>query len=248
MSPEEIFSFYEEVHLDIKDKNISSLADKIYLPISQCGRNKGDKIETKDEFVERFNEIFSSENQLVFLNANLENTFINMYGVLIGDVWYSSICKESTCSDTKILIIRMGDYCSFRSLTPTTVEGATAQAAHPDYPESQFVFGDYQLDSYQSVGGSLMSREDVEKFQSVSIEKNKYTTDTACHFGCTCPSPEYEFNKPFYGKGRASWYGIPSIGELIVICGGKPLAYFDILSNDEIGYYADGYYFNLKHK
>ena len=93
-----------------------------------------------------------------------------------------------------------------------------------------------------------MSKEDVEKFQSVLIEKNKYSTDATCHFGCTCPSPEYEFNKPFYGKGHALWYGIPAVGELIVICDGEPIAYFDVLTDSEIGYYFDGYYFKLKHK
>jgi hypothetical protein len=73
----------------------------------------------------------------------------------------------------------------------------------------------------------------------------KYSTDSECSFGCSCPSPEYEFNKPFYDKYRALWYGIPAIGELIMICNGDPRVYFDILADNKIGYNYFGYYVTL---
>ncbi|RPI89646.1 MAG: hypothetical protein EHM40_20280 [Chloroflexi bacterium] len=82
----------------------------------------------------------------------------------------------------------------------------------------------------------------------VRVEKDNYSTDSDCSFGCSCPSPEYEFNKPFYDKYRALWYGIPAIGELIMICDGDPRVYFDVLADDKIGYNYFGYYVTLIHQ
>jgi hypothetical protein len=244
MSPEEIVSFYWEIHSYLENNDVAALANKIYFPLNECARNKGDNIETKDEFIQRFNEIFTDEIISNYLNANLEDTGIDMYGVYIGGIWFTSICTDNICNVTETWIFGVNNYCSIRITPPMETDHAATLSAMPDYPSEKFVYGTYELDSYQEVGGSLMSIEELENFPKIIIERENFTNKLYW----LCPSPEYEFNKPFYGKGTALWYGIQAIGELIVICNGKPLAYFDILANDEIGYYIDGYYLKLKHE
>lgn len=244
LSPEEIISFIFEIRSYLENNDRNALADKIYFPLNECGRNKGDNIETKSEFIQRFDEVFTDEIISNYVNANLEDTRIDMYGVYIGGIWFISICTDKTCNITETLIFGVNSYCSIRITPPMEVDHAATLAAMPDYPSEKFVYGTYELDSYQKVGGSLISIEELEKFPKIIIEKENFTNKLYW----LCPSPEYEFNKPFYGKGTALWYGIQAIGELIVICDGKPLAYFDILAHDEIGYYIDGYYLKLKHE
>jgi hypothetical protein len=93
MSPKRLFLFIRNSFL-FKTKDINALADKVYFPLNECWRNKGDNIETKDEFIQRFNEVFTHVVISNYLNANLEETGIDMYGVYIGGIWFTSICTD----------------------------------------------------------------------------------------------------------------------------------------------------------
>jgi hypothetical protein len=250
MSPQEIVSFYWEIHSYLENKDINALANKIYFPLNECGRNKGDNIETKEEFIQRFKEVFTDKIVSDYLNANLEDTGIDMYGVYIGGIWFTSICTDNTCNTTKIWIFGVNGYCSIRITPPMENEQAATLSVLPDYSGEKFVYGTYKIESYENQGGLITEEElkDRMKIIEVRIEKGNYSTDSDCSFGCSCPSPEYEFNKPFYDEYRALWYGIPAVGELIVICNGDPRVYFDILADDKIGYDYFGYYVTLVHQ
>lgn len=250
MSPEEIISFYWEIHSYLENNNIVALADKIYFPLNECWRNKGDNIETKDEFIQRFNEIFTDEIVSNYINANLEDTGIDMYGVYIGGIWFTSICADNTCNITEIWIFGVNNYCSLRKTPPMETDQAATLSAMPDYLGESFVYGIYKMESYEDRGGQIIEEELKSRLKNVNvrIEKDNYSTDSECSFGCSCPSPEYEFNKPFYDRYRALWYGIPAIGELIMICDGDLRVYFDILADNKIGYDYFGYYVMLVHQ
>ena len=81
--------------------------------------------------------------------------------------------------------------------------------------------------------------------KGVQIESEVFIADQIGH---TCKAPIYEFNPPLYDRGRALWYGIPAVGELIVICEDVPWSYFDILNENELGYYLDGRYLILRYQ
>jgi hypothetical protein len=250
MSPEEIISFYTEIHLYLENNDIVALANKIYFPLNECGRNKGDNIETKGEFIQRFNEVFTNEIISKYLNANLEDTRIDMYGVYIGGIWFTSICTDNTCNITETWIFGINDYCSIRRTPPMEIDHTATLSAMPDYPIENFVYGTYKMESYEDHEG-LITKEELKsrlKNVEVKIEKDDFSTDSECSFGCSCPTPEYEFNKPFYDRYRALWYGIPAIGELIIVCDGDLRVYFDILADDKIGYNYFGYYVTLAHR
>ena len=247
MSPEEIVSFYWAIHLFLENNDAAALANKIYFPLNKCGRNKGDNIETRDEFIQRFNEVFTDEIISNYLTADLGDTGIDMYGVYIGGIWFTSICTDNTCNVTETWIFGVNDYCSIRRTPPMETDQAATLAAMPDYSGENFVYGTYKMDSYEDQGGLITEEELKNRLKNVvvGIEKDKYSTDSECSFGCSCPSPEYEFNKPFQDKYRALWYGIPAIGELIMICDGDPRVYFDVLADNKIGYDYFGYYVTL---
>jgi hypothetical protein len=120
----------------------------------------------------------------------------------------------------------------------------------PDYSGESFVYGTYKMETYEDQGGLITEEEVKERMKNIGIriEKDNYSTDPECSFGCSCPFPEYEFNKPFYDKYRALWFGIPAIGELIMICDGDPRVYFDVLADNKIGYDYFGYYVTLVHQ
>jgi hypothetical protein len=250
MSPEEIISFYSEIRSYLKTKDINALADKVYFPLNECWRNKGDNIETKDEFIQRFNEVFTNEVISNYLNANLEETGIDMYGVYIGGIWFTSICTDKTCNTTQTWIFGANGYCSIRRTPPIEADQAATLSAMPDYSGESFVYGTYKMETYEDQGGLITEEEVKERMKNIGIriEKDNYSTDPECSFGCSCPFPEYEFNKPFYDKYRALWFGIPAIGELIMICDGDPRVYFDVLADNKIGYDYFGYYVTLAHQ
>jgi len=250
MSPEEVVSFYSEIHSYLENEDIAALANKIYFPLNECGRSKGDNIETRDEFIQRFNEVFTEEIISKYLNVNLEETRIDMYGVYIGSIWFTSICTDNTCNITEIWIFGINDYCSIRRTPPMETDHAATLSAMPDYPGENFVYGTYKMESYEDHEGLITEKELKSRLKNVGvkIEKDNFSTDSKCSFGCSCPSPEYELNKPFYDRYRGLWYGIPAIGELIIVCDGDPRIYFDILADDKIGYNYFGYYVTLAHQ
>jgi len=250
MSSEEIVSFYWEIHSYLENNDVPALANKIYFPLNECWRSKGDNIETKDEFIQRFNEVFTDEIISDYLSANLENTAIDMDGVYIGGIWFTSICTNKTCNTTETWIFGVNEYCAIRRTPPMDEAQVATLSALPDYSGESFAYGTYKMESYEDHEG-LITEEKINKLLKnvdVRIEKDNYSTDSDCNFGCSCPSPEYEFNKPFYDRYRALWFGIPAIGELIMICNGDPRVYFDILADDKIGYYDYGYYITLAHQ
>ncbi len=71
-------------------------------------------METKGEFIQRFNEVFTDEVISDYLNANLEDTDIDMNGVYIGGIWFTSICTDNTCNTTETWIFGVNGYCSIR--------------------------------------------------------------------------------------------------------------------------------------
>jgi len=250
MSPEEVVSFILETRSYLENNERSALADKIYFPLNECGRNKGDNIETKEEFIQRFDEVFTDEIISDYLNANLEDTIIDMYGVYIGGIWFTSICTDSICNTTETWVFGVNGYCSNRNTPPMDEEQVATWSAMPDYSGESFVYGTYKMETYEDHGALITEEELKNRMQSIDvrIEKDNYSTDSDCSFGCSCPSVKYEFNKPFYDKYRALWYGIPAIGELIVICNGDPKVYFDILADNKIGHDYFGYYITLVHQ
>ena len=250
LSPEEIVSFYLEIHSYLETKDINALANRIYFPLNECGRSKGDNIETKGEFTKRFNEVFTDKVISNYLNANLEDTGIDMYGVYIGGISFTSICTDHTCNTTTTWITGVNGYCSIRWTPPMENEQAATLSALPDYLGESFVYGTYKIESYEDKGGLITEEELIERIKKIGvrIERDNYSTNSECDFGCSCSFPEYEFNKPFYDKYRALWYGLPVIGELIVICDGDPKVYFDVLSDNKIGRDYFGYYVTLAHQ
>jgi hypothetical protein len=250
LSPEEIVSVYLEIRSYLENKDVNALANRIYFPLNECGRSKGDNIETKEEFTQRFNEVFTDKIISNYLNANLEDTGIDMYGIYIGGISFTSICADNTCNITKTWITGVNGYCSIRWTPPMENEQAATLSAMPDYSGENFVYGVYKIESYEDKGGFITEEELIERIKKIEvrIERDSYSTDSECNFGCSCPSPEYEFNKPFYAKYRALWYGLPAIGELIVICDGDPKVYFDILSDNKIGLNYFGYYVTLSYQ
>jgi len=159
MSAEEIVSFYLEIRSYLENKNINALTNRIYFPFNECGRSKGDNIETKEEFVQRFNEVFTDEVISDYLNANLEDTGIDMNGVYIGGMWFTSICTDKTCNTTGTWIFGINGYCSIRWTPPMEADQAATFSAMPDYSGESFVYGIYKMESYEDQGGLITEEE-----------------------------------------------------------------------------------------
>jgi len=167
MSPEEIVSFYWEIHSYLENNNVAALADKIYFPLNECWRSKGDNIATKNEFIQRFNEVFTDEIISDYLNSNLEDTRIDMYGVYIGGIWFTSICTDNTCNITQTWIFGVNDYCSIRRTPPMEEEQSATLSALPGYSGESFVYGTYKMKSYEDHGCLITEDELKQAFNQI---------------------------------------------------------------------------------
>ncbi len=249
LSPEEIVFFYLEIRSYVESDDIGALANKIRFPLAICGLQHGDVIETKDEFIEKYGYAFGDEWKPFFLKSDLGRVTVHEYNIQASGINFSKIWNDDSRQSYKIWITGIGYYCY---LDPIKVSNrATAEAATPEYSREDFIFGTYHVILHDSVGGTMLSQGEIDAVQTVVIEEDIFSSDATCHMGyaCSCPNPGYEFNKPVTGKGTSEFYGLGSpIGQLIVVCNGIPNAYFDILANDQIGFYYDGNYWIFKHQ
>jgi hypothetical protein len=249
LSPDEIVSFYLEIRSYIESGNVGALADKIQYPIRICGLHNGDVIEARDEFVQKYDYAFEDYWREYFLNQKLEHARIGEYGVSFERIAYSKIWSDSEHHSYAIRIIRIGNYCYVDPIKESNQ--ATAEAATPEYSGNSFIFGMYKVILHERVGGTMLTQGEIDGVQTIVIAKEVFSSDEVCRRGyaCSCNNPGYEFHKPTTGKGTAESYGLGSqIGQLIVVCNGLPNAYFDILANDQIGFYYDGNYWIFKHQ
>lgn len=124
-----------------------------------------------------------------------------------------------------------------------------SQMALGAYSGQGFQYGRFELTEWRKMGGSKIKEAAIkDHFAYLVMEKPRFIAGKDGWFGHSCLNPVYQFGRPDNGKGSALSYGIPAVASLQIKCGQDYIAFFDVLDDDKIGYYYEGYYLILKLK
>jgi hypothetical protein len=64
-------------------------------------------IANAEEFIRRYSELFTPEVRAAVLAQPSETLFRNWQGAMVGngELWYAGVCRDTQCSDRRILVI-----------------------------------------------------------------------------------------------------------------------------------------------
>lgn len=244
MTVEEIQSIYVQIKTALKNNSPEDIAPLILYPLHICSRCSGPVIETPEQFVDNYDQIVTADALERILGGSLDDAIIKYSGVGLGagDIWFAPFCYSSDCENTTIKIKMFMGYCPSIEDYSTQEDILTDPGIFTD--NTTFEFGTYVVTSSESIGGTLLSEEEISSFQSVTIHEEAIDPTDAGEFIPYCSQPVLEYCGPFNSKWRP--IEVKPIGTLNILCDQKVVSVFDVLASGQLGYYYYGRYFILE--
>ena len=112
LSPQHTVTFAQEVQMAVKANDVGQLSSLTSFPL-QVNLSNGRSIRmTRSHFYRYFSQVFTPEVRTTVekqnLNAIVETRVGAMYGV--GDVWFSSVCADKSCSHRVLKIMMVNAF------------------------------------------------------------------------------------------------------------------------------------------
>lgn len=102
----DVENFVSEIQKLVVSNNKEELASQIKYPINAKINGKSTKIQTKDEFIKNYAQIFNPNYKKAISNAYTKYMFVNWQGIMFGEGFYNMWINEVTPngSDSKLMI------------------------------------------------------------------------------------------------------------------------------------------------
>ena len=240
MDPYELMAVYTAIHDALGANDPKPLAELVHYPLIGCNRCSGLVIETPDDFLQAYPDLMDEETRLRLSEQQPEDLMGNWHGVMFGsgELWLGDFCEEENFQSCTVHISKFGNYCQFWFDWKIS-ENLPVNA-------SNFAFGRYTVESYETVGGTMLKEEDIKAIvnSKINIFPTRYLADPSGWFGDSCQTAVIEFCPAYHDK----WNDPSSVGRLNILCKDEFVEIFDVLAKDRIGWYADGRFFYLQHQ
>ena len=105
----EVIAFLLEIQDSLRTDDKEKLASLVYYPIT-ISRFEGEnnkEIQNAEEFIANYEKIVTPEWKDIILAQEPARLFTNWQGVRVsrGELWFTAICTDSSCQDSKLYIV-----------------------------------------------------------------------------------------------------------------------------------------------
>ncbi|WP_052676052.1 stalk domain-containing protein [Paenibacillus sp. IHBB 10380] len=94
--PQEFEAFFSKVQKRVADGDKAGVADLVHYPLNVNSNGKTAVIKTKQQFINEYDQIMTDKVQKALKNQEVQNTFVNYQGVMVGDgeIWFNVSNKD----------------------------------------------------------------------------------------------------------------------------------------------------------
>lgn len=104
----EVHAFFVELKTAVNDHDVKKIASMVRYPLVVKGKAS---VQRPVDFISRYREIFTQNVISAIKRQSYKNLWGNWRGVMIGEgeVWFSGICRDQSCSSYEIKVIAVNN-------------------------------------------------------------------------------------------------------------------------------------------
>lgn len=101
--------FFDQLKRDIAQGNKSAVAAVVKYPLKINIKEKRIIIKNQQQFIKNYNVIITEKIKIIVAEERFVGMFANWSGMMFGNgqIWFSGICLDKTCKDSKKLVVRI---------------------------------------------------------------------------------------------------------------------------------------------
>lgn len=101
--------FFDQLKRDIAQGNKSAVAAVVKYPLKINIKEKRIIIKNQQQFIRNYNVIITEKIKKIVAEERFVGMFANGSGMMFGNgqIWFSGICLDKTCKDSKKLVVRI---------------------------------------------------------------------------------------------------------------------------------------------